>query len=95
MDSWKRFNEASLPDKQDFYSHLSMEKITNSDYKHAKKVWKNFKTKNRGEYHDLYVQSHTLLLADVFESSRKKCIELYELDPITFYQHQDWHGKSG
>ena len=46
-----------------------------------KKVWNNFKIKNLGEYHDLYVQSDTLLLVDVFESFRNKCIEIYELDP--------------
>ena len=40
--------------------------------------------KNLGEYHDLYVQSNTLLLADVFENLRDKCIEIYELDPAHF-----------
>ena len=48
------------------------------------KVWDVFEIKNRGEYHDLYVQSDTLLLADVFENFRNKCLEIYELDPIYF-----------
>ena len=84
MDSWKRFNETLLPDKEDFYSNLNMGKITDADYKHAKKVWKNFKIKNIGYYHDFYVQSNTLLLTDVFESFWNKCIEMYELDPAHF-----------
>ena len=84
MDSWKRFNETELPDKKSFYSELNKEGITDEDYAHAQKVWKEFNIKNLGEYHDLYVQSDTLLLADVFENFRDKCIEKYELDPAHF-----------
>ena len=50
-----------------------------------KKVWKEFKRKNLGEYHDLYVQSDILLLADVLENSRNKCTEIYELDSAHFF----------
>ena len=57
MDSWERFNEESLPDKESFYSNLHLENITDEDYEHAQKVWEVFKIKNLGEYHDLYVQS--------------------------------------
>ena len=49
-----------------------------------KKVWKVFEIKNHGEYHDLYAQSDTLLLADVFENFRNMCLEIYELDPVYF-----------
>ena len=45
---------------------------------------KELELKNLGDYHDLYVQSNTLLLADVFEDFRNKCIEIYELDPTHF-----------
>ena len=58
-----------------------MEGITSVDYRHAKRVYKEFKLKNLGDYHDLYVQSDTLLLADVFLNFRNKCIEIHELDP--------------
>ena len=68
MDSWERFNETSLPDKKAFYSELNLEDITDKDYEHAQKVFKDLKLKNLGDYHDLYVQSDTLLLADVFEN---------------------------
>ena len=61
MDSWERFNETSLPNKEDFYGNLNME-----------------------DYHDLYVQSDTLLLADVFNNFRDMCIKEYELDPGHF-----------
>ena len=47
-------------------------------------MFKNFKLKNLGEYHDLNVQSDTLLLADVFENFRNTCIKVYELDPAHF-----------
>ena len=59
MDSSKRFDERLLPEKEDFYSNLNMEDITNADYKHVKRVWKNFEIKNLGYYHDLYVQNDT------------------------------------
>ena len=81
MDSWERFSETSLPDKEAFYSGLKMEDITNVDYRHAKRVLKNLNNKNLRGYHDLYVQSDTLLLADVFENFRNKCVETSELDP--------------
>ena len=81
MDSWGRFDETSLPDKESFYSNFNLESITDEDYMHAQKVWKVFKIKNLEEYHDLYVQSDTLLLADVYENFRDVCIGIYELDP--------------
>ena len=89
MDSWKRFKEESLPDKESFYSELNKEHITDEDYAHAHKIWDTLKIKNLGENHDLYVKSDTALLADVFENFRNKCIEKYELDPAHFYLLQD------
>ena len=84
MDSCEKFYETSLPTKQDFCSELNLEGISNEDYAHAQKVWEVFEINNRGEYHDLYVQSDTLLLADVFENFRNMCLEIYELDPVYF-----------
>ena len=46
MDDWKKFNETSLPEKEDFYSHLNMEDITDVDYTHTKKVFRDFEMKN-------------------------------------------------
>ena len=61
MNDWEKLNAISLPEKEDFYSHLNMEDITDADYK-------DFEIKNLGEYHDLYNQSDTLLLVDSFEN---------------------------
>ena len=65
MDDWEKFNETSLPEK-DFYSYLNMQNITTADYALVRRVCKDFEIKNLAEYHDLYVQSDILLLADVF-----------------------------
>ena len=74
MDSWERFNETSLPDKEAFYSNLNTEDITNVYHRHAKRVFKNLSNKNLGNYHDLHVQRDTLLFADVFEKFEKRVL---------------------
>ena len=79
IDSWERFDETSMPDKETFYSSLNMESITSVDYRNAKRIRKEFKSKNLGDYHELYVQTDTFLLAVVFENFRNKCFEIYEL----------------
>ena len=84
MDSWEKFNEATLLYKKAFYGQLYLENITDEDYMHTQRVFVEFKWKNPGEYHDLYIQSDTLLLADVFENFRNKYIEIYELDHAHF-----------
>ena len=84
MVSWERFDETSLPEKNVFYSELYLEDITDKDYGHAQKVFEEIKLKNLGNYHDLYLQSDTLLLADVFGNFRNKSIEIYELNPAHF-----------
>ena len=89
MDSWERFDKTLLPNKEAFYSSLKIKDITDIDYRHPKKVLKYFNNKNLGDYPELYVQSDILLLADVFENFRNKCIEIYGLDPAHFYQHLD------
>ena len=89
MDDWEKFNETSLPEKEDFYSHLNIEDITDADYAHAKRVCKDFEIKNLGKYHDLYVQGKKLLSADVFENLRNMCLKIYELDLANFFQLLD------
>ena len=81
IDDWEKINKTSTPEKEDIYSHLNMEGITDADYGYANRVCKDFEIKNLGEYYDLYVQSDTLLLADVFENLRIMCLKIYELDP--------------
>ena len=84
MDSWERFNETSLPSKEDFYIYLNMKNIDDIDYRHGHNVFKRFELENLGQYHDLYVQSDTLLLADAFENFRDVCIKEYKLEPTHF-----------
>ena len=77
MDDWQRLNETSLLDKKEFYKNLTMINITEAEYKHANRAWNDFRIQNWDEYHDLYVQSDTLLSDNVFESFRRKCLEIY------------------
>ena len=70
--------------KNDFYSEFDVEDITDEDYIHPQKVFKELRLKTVGEYHGLYVHDDTLLLSDVFVNFRNKCIEIYELDPAHF-----------
>ena len=84
MDSWEKLDETTLPTKEVFYSNLNLENISDEHYADEQKVWNVFEIKNLGEYHDLYIQTDTLLLADVSENFRNKCPEIYELDPTYF-----------
>ena len=65
-DDWEKFNETALPEKEEFYSNLNMEEVTDADYMHAKRVCKDFEIKDSGDYHDLYLKSDVLLSAEVF-----------------------------
>ena len=84
MDSFHRFEETKLPVKEQFYSILN-EHITDEAYKHAQNIWSTFNIKNLGEYHDLYLKTDILLLADVFENFRKTCMQYYKLDPCHYF----------
>ena len=84
MNSWKKIDKIILPPKEAFYSNLNLEDISDEVYTHAQKVWDVFEINNIGDYHDLYVQSDTLLPADVYENFRNMCFEKYQLDPTYF-----------
>ena len=85
MDSFEKFNQMDLPTKDQFYSILNNQHITDDEYDHAKKFWKTFKIKTMGEYHDLCLGSDVLLLTDVFENFRKTCMKYYKLDPCHYF----------
>lgn len=80
-----KFEDSTLPPQACFFSQLTQEGITDEDYNHAKNVWETFSIQNMGEYHDLYVLSDTCLLADVFESFHKLCMESDGMDPYHLY----------
>ena len=85
MNGIKKFTEEKLPQKEKFYSKLNDCGISDEDFDHAKRIWKEFGVKNLGEYHDLYLKSDVLLLADVFEEFRNVCMKTYSLDPAWYY----------
>ena len=88
MDSWERFNETLLPLIKDFYRELTLEDITDKDYNHAQKVFEEFCTVI-GDYHDLYVQCDTLLLADVFENLELRVLIYSDLIFLISYLQLD------
>ena len=85
MNGIKKFSEEKLPQKEEFFSKLNDCGISDEDFDHAQRIWKEFGMKNLGEYHDLYLKSDVLLLADVFEEFRNVCMENYSLDPAWYY----------
>ena len=85
MDSFDKFNNTQLPSKEDFYGELNKEHITDKQYQNVQNVWNKFNLKTMGEYHDLYLKSDILLLADVFENFRKTCLQYYKLDPCNYF----------
>ena len=85
MDSFEKFNQTELPTKDQFYCILNDQHVTNDEYNHAKKGWKTFNIKIMGEYHNVYLKSDVLLLADVFENFRKTCLQYYKLDPCHYF----------
>ena len=84
MDDSEKFDENTLTPKEAFYSNLNLDDITDKNYEQSQKVWNVFEIKNLGECHDLYVQSDTLLLSDIYENFRNMCLNIYELDPTYF-----------
>ena len=85
VSSLEKLSETCLPSKDKFYSKLNDEDITDEDYQHAIKVWNTFGCKTIKQYHDLYLKSDVLLLADVFENFRSTCLKHYKLDPAHYY----------
>ena len=85
MDGYNRLSETKLPSIEDFYNQLNDENISQEDYDHAQNVWSHFDCKTMRDYHDLYLKSDVLLLADVFENFRDLCLENYKLDPAYYF----------
>ena len=85
MDGWEKFEEKSLPPKDTFYSRPYMKGISDQDYEHAQQVWNTMEKKTLGCYHNTYLKTDVLLLADVFETFRDTCLKHYNLDPAHFY----------
>ena len=85
IDGWKKFEETSLPPKDAFYSRLNMKDISDQDHEHEQQVWNTMEKKILGCYHDTYLKTDVLLLADVFETFRNTCLKTCKLDPAHLY----------
>ena len=85
VNSIKQLKETKLPPKEAFYSKLNDEEISDKDYEHAHNIWNTFNCQTLQDYHNIYLKSDVLLLADVFENFRKNCLKNYELDPCHYY----------
>ena len=85
VNPWDRFEETQLPPINAFYSNLNMSSTSEKDYQHAQRVWKEFGIHNLGDYHDLYLRTDVVLLANVYEAFRDTCLRHYKLDPAHFY----------
>ena len=81
----KKFDETSLPPKEEFYSKLTGEGITDEDYQQRHTVWKEFSIESKKDYHKLYNLSDILLLADIFENFTSICTNHYGLDPAWYF----------
>ena len=85
VHDWEKYNETTLPKKEENCSGLTIEDITATNYKDEKSVCKDFEIKHLGQYHYLYLRSDVLLLANIFENFREICLEMYELEPAEFF----------
>lgn len=74
-----------LSNKKSFYSNLNIEKVSNSDCKHAIKVWGYFNLKNIGNHHDMHARHDTLLLTDILDNFRDTFQKTFKLDPANFF----------
>ncbi|CAH3191490.1 unnamed protein product, partial [Porites evermanni] len=83
--SLEKLSETNLPPPEKFYSYLNDEEISDDDYNHALNVWNTFKCRSIRDYHDLYLKTDVILLADVFENFRLTCLRHYKLDPAHYY----------
>lgn len=95
MDSFDKFNQTQFPTKDEFGNKLNgyydeddnliVEEITDEEYNRALNVYNKMKCNNLGDYHDLYLKSDVLILTDIINTFRKRCLLYYELDPLWYY----------
>ena len=85
MGSFKKFSEDKLPDRSKFYNSLKDKCISENEYLHANNVWTLFKVNAMGDYHDFYLKTDVLLLADVLEKFISTCLEQYGLDSCHYF----------
>jgi len=94
IDCIEKLDETELPPRDSFYSSLTGDSVSENDYAHAVNVWQRFSIRTLGEYSDLYLKTDVLLLANIFENFRDKCIESYGLDPAYYYTLPGYTGRN-
>ncbi|KYQ59585.1 hypothetical protein ALC60_01386 [Trachymyrmex zeteki] len=85
VDCVEKLQDTRLPPRESFYSSLTGDTVSESDYAHAVNVWQRFSIQTLGEYSDLYLKTDVLLLTDIFENFRNSCVASYGLDPAHYY----------
>jgi hypothetical protein len=85
IDSYEKLNDSKLPDIKQFYSFLNNKSCSKKDYERALNVWKVFDCKTMLDYHNLYLITDVLLLADIWENFRRVCFKIYGLDCEYYY----------
>ena len=93
MTGSEKFDETRLPAREHFFNRLSESPVSDEDYAHAQNVWQTFGIRTLGDYHDLYLKTDVLLLADVFEAFREMAMRYYQIDPAHLYSLPGvaWH----
>ena len=82
MNSFKKFSEDELPNKCKFFSSLKDSGVNEKEYKKAINVWRVFKIKNLGEYHDLYLKNRCIVISS--DKFVETCLNYYKLDPCHY-----------
>jgi hypothetical protein len=84
FDTFNKFDDVELPPRDSFYSNLNEEGITEEEYARARNVWTTFNCQKFKDYHDLYLKTDVIFLADVFENFGDLSLKTYELDPAQY-----------
>ncbi|XP_050535022.1 uncharacterized protein LOC126902042 [Daktulosphaira vitifoliae] len=85
VDCWERLEETRLPPRDQFYSSITHQTVSEEDYEHGKKMWQHFSCFTLGDYSDKYLLVDVMILADVFEKFRKESLTNYKLDPAHYF----------
>jgi len=84
LDGPTKFEETELPPIECFYNSLTDELLMADDYERAQNIWTHYGIENLGQYHDHYLLSDVLLLADVFQHFRHDVLRNHGLDCLYF-----------
>ena len=93
FNSFEKFNETDLPPRERFYNKLTDGNFTKKQYRHVQNVWNTFGCTTTRAYHNIYLKSDVLLLADAFAQFRATCMQNYGLDLVHYYTSPGLYSK--